>query len=90
MNPIRIGSVALLIATAAVAGCRQPQDGTGEQGVPAGAVPAAPDVRPGTESAPGGAAPAGAEGSAGDRAVPSDTTAAGAAVGGDTATAPRP
>lgn len=62
-------------------GCRQPQEETSEPGVPSGAVPAAPDVRPGTESAPGGVAPEGGAGAAGDRAMPSDTAAS---ASGDT------
>jgi hypothetical protein len=50
--------------------------------VPPGAVPAAPDVRPGTESAPGGVMPTGAEGAAGDEAMPTDTVQPGATVTG--------
>lgn len=38
-------------------GCQPEEE---EAPVPPGAVPAAPDVRPGTEAAPGGAAQAGA------------------------------
>jgi hypothetical protein len=50
--------IALAAATIAIAGC---QPGDEEEPVPEGAIPAAPDVRPGSEAAPGGLAVPGAQ-----------------------------
>jgi hypothetical protein len=91
MRTIRMVGAGLAIGAVLLGGCRQPQDQTGESGVPVGAVPAAPDVRPGTPSAPGGVAPAGGEAAAGDEAMPSDTVRPGATVTGvDTVGMQRP
>jgi hypothetical protein len=79
----------LLVGALVLAGCRQPQEQTGEGPIPPGAIPAAPDVRPGTPSAPGGVAPAGGAAAPGDEAMPTDTVVPGATVTGlDTARPP--
>lgn len=58
-----------LFASGLLIGCSEPQLNTRDDGaIPAGAIPAAPDVRPGTQSASGGVqqsgAPAGEQGNA--------------------------
>jgi hypothetical protein len=91
MQMIRSVGVVVGVSALLLAGCRQPQEQTPEPPVPPGAVPAAPDVRPGTPSAPGGVAPAGGEGVGGDEAMPSDTVSpGGAATGVDTVGMQRP
>lgn len=82
MTTIRAMAVTVAVGALLLGGCRQPQEQTAEPPVPPGAVPAAPDVRPGTESAPGGVAPAGGAGTPGDQAMPSDTPTPGATVTG--------
>ncbi len=91
MKTIRMVGAGLAVGALLLGGCRQPQDQMAEPGVPVGAIPAAPDVRPGTPSAPGGVAPSGGEGVGGDEAMPSDTVTPGATVTGvDTVGMQRP
>jgi hypothetical protein len=89
MDKIGKAGLALLAGAILLTGCGVPDDDELETAAPPGAIPAAPDVRPGTESAPGGVAPAGGVGNAGDRAMPSDTVP-GAATGVDTVGMQRP
>ena len=65
--PNRARLAVFALAGALLAGCSEPQLNTRDDGaIPAGAIPAAPDVRPGTQSASGGVmqtgTPPGAEG----------------------------
>jgi hypothetical protein len=91
MQKIRAVGCALLAGGVLLGACRQPQEQSSEPAVPPGAVPAAPDVRPGTESAPGAVAPSGGVGVGGDEAMPSDTVPVGQTVTGvDTVGMQRP
>jgi hypothetical protein len=63
---------ALFTAAVLASGCQPSNDQAPPEAVPAGAIPAAPDVRPGPEMQPGSAMPD-AGGMAGDQAMPQDT-----------------
>jgi hypothetical protein len=67
---------ALFAAVVLASGC-QPSNDQAPDAVPAGAIPAAPDVRPGTEVEPAATTPTAAEGEAGDRVMPLDTVQSG-------------
>ena len=73
--------VAMALAVAILAACRQPQETQDQPGVPPGAVPAAQDVRPGTEAAPGAVQQPGAMPTPGV-GMPTDTVPPGETVTG--------
>jgi hypothetical protein len=82
---------ALVAAGILLTGCQPSNDQVPPDTVPQGAIPAAPDVRPGAEPAPAGEMSPGTEGVVRDPAMPADTARGGTAVSGvDTVGMQRP
>jgi hypothetical protein len=80
---------ALFAAGVLVIGC-QPSNDQVPDAVPPGAIPAAPDVRPGAEPEPSGTMSTGAEGTDWVQEVPADTFHADTTAGVDTVGMRRP